>query len=431
MPRVSWGARVGWVVAMTTAGCTQVQPSGLVPGAPGVRARPLTPVMLGRAGERDSAVLASFEVPAAARPRGSGGSGPVFDLGSGDCQCLCARNSTAANLLELKRRELLTGGSGSSHRCREHAVSLPGLEDELLFLAAREARNRSAGEGLELFYRLAGAEAKRCPLRQGIAEVDDALAKLEQAKRRGLPPPVDEADLRRRRLALLDDELELQLGLGQLNAALRTLIEPPPGDPGRIIRPVAPGPSGEALPDEANAVAIGLARRPELLALRRLQQALDVETLPAARRALASADPLLGIEPPRPHSRGLRRRKDDESDLAEVRDQLASYAAARERTIAEEIAQAVRNVRARRQQVEVARRQVASWSAEVEKAQARTAQGLASFAVALPAKAGLLQARQAQVEHEVAWNVALVKLKQAQGLLADECDAAPCARPHM
>ncbi len=337
------------------------------------------------------------------------------------------RNSTAANLLELKRLELLTGGSGSSHRCREHAESLPGLEDELLFLAAREARNRSAGEGLELFYRLAGAEAKRCPLRQGIAEADDALAKLEQAKRRGLPPPVDEGDLRHRRLALLDNELELQLGLGQLNAALRTLIEPPPGDPGRIIRPIAPGPSGEALPDEANAVAIGLARRPELLALRRLQQALDAETLPAARRALASADPLLGIEPPRSHTRGFRRRKNDESDLAEVRDQLASYAAARERTIAEEIAQAVRNVRARRQQVEVARRQVASWSAEVEKAQARAAQGLASFALALPAKAGLLQARQAQVEHEVAWNVALVKLKQAQGLLADECDASPCA----
>ena len=176
-------------------------------------------------------------------------------------------------------------------------------------------------------------------------------------------------------------------------------------------------------------MAVGLAHRPELLALRRFHQGLDIETLPAARHVLASVDALLGMASFRSHAPGSRlaealgrhRRKADAADLVAARAQLTLYTVERERAVAEEIAQAVRNVRIRRQQVEVARLQVASWSAEVEKSRAREAQGLESFAVSLPAKSGLLKAQGTMIEHEVAWNVALVKLKQSQGLLVDQC----------
>ncbi len=75
MPRVSWGGRVGWLVAMSMAGCAHLHSSGSAsrePAARGVQVPPFTPVMLGRVIGRDPVVRTSFDVPKASGPRGIG-----------------------------------------------------------------------------------------------------------------------------------------------------------------------------------------------------------------------------------------------------------------------------------------------------------------------------------------------------------------------
>ncbi len=341
-------------------------------------------------------------------------------LGPGDCAALAAAGSTAANLLDWRR---LADAPGPSGRRGDRSDASRAIRAELEGLAALEARNRSAGAALELYHRLAGVEARLGLLRRGIVEVDAAIAEVERIRARGLAAKVDEAALRRRRRELEGEDLELALARSNLRGSLQTL-----GKFGPEPWTLAPPPIAEALElspaaDPAAAVARGLARRPESRLLRLALRTLDSGTAPVARLLLASSDPIAGGTPRgRLGLRAIRAHSAPDPDLCVLRRQLELYTADRERAVAEEIAQAVRTVRVRFAEVDLARKQVQSWDDEVARVEERTRQGLASFAEALPARAGLLKATEALIAREVDRDVALAKLRQAQGVLP--CDRA-------
>ena len=382
------GVMVAGVVALAASGCAH----------PGAVCAPRPPAA------DEGVIRAGFE-PAAA---------PIA-LDPEACRCLAAGNATVANLLELRRR---ADEADPPRRPDRGAGPAWALRRELLHLDALEARNRSAGAALELYHQLAGVEARRERLRLGLADADAALAKAEAIKGRGLAPRrVDEEALRRRRLDLVDADLELAQARDRLRGELQGLIKLRSE---WTVPPLAESAGPETPIDPRAAVAIGLARRPELRLLRRLRACLDAEALPAARLVLARADPLLALGPIRPGCRlGWGRGAEDE--LCTVRRQLDLLLADRERAVAEEVARSAGAVRARSAQVEVARAQVRSWEADVARAEARERQGLAPFVEALPARAGLLKAREALVGREVDRKVARARLAQAQGLLAEGC----------
>jgi len=394
MPRRS-GSVVG-LVALAAAGCAL--PGGLGAG------RPVGDPGVVRAGFESSAVPVTP------------GPGPEA------IRCLAARHSTAANLLELRRRAV---ESDPPRRLDRGAGPVWVLRRELLELAALEARNRSAGAALELYHQLAGVEARRELLRLGIADADAALAKAGAIKGSGLAPGrVDEEALRRRRLDLDHDGLELRLARDRLRGELQGLVRLDPGTWPIPPTPASVGP-GPAI-DPRAAVAVGLARRPDLRLLRRLRSSLDAGALPAARLVLARADPLLAAGPARSLCRLGR---GDGAELGAVRRQLDLLLADREQAAAGEIARAAGAVQVRSAQVEVARGQVRSWEADVERAEGRERRGIASFAAALPARAGLLKAREALVGREVDREVAGVLLTKAQGLMAKGCGGCGPAQP--
>lgn len=366
-----------------------------------------------RSGRHIAAALIACLLPIS----GAGGREAVRVLGPDDCEALAARNSTAATLLGRKRLEDAPRPSCLLGDRDEAARAVRG---ELLHLAALEARNRSAGAALELYHRLAGAEARRGLAARGIAEVDEALAQVAAIKGRGLASKVDEGALLRRRLEIEGDALDLDLARERLRGELATLLKLGPG-------PWALGPptfaADEGPPDPPSAIALGLACRPELRLLRLLRATLDAGTARAARLVLAEASPILAAGPPAArglramlgHSRGL-------DDLGALRGQLGVFLADRERAVAEEITQAASAIRVRREQVEVARRLVESWESEVSRAEQRRARGLATFAEAISPRAGLLKARDALVGREVERDLARVRLRQAQGGLGRSAD---------
>jgi hypothetical protein len=228
------------------------------------------------------------------------GAVPFLDVTPAQCQWYAAHSATAANRLELKAMEIDTAAARGRPACGSRC-GLAALRSEIARLAGWEARSRSAGAARELFYKLAAVEARRALLERGRREIDDDLAKVEGARQRVLALTVSDGDLKRYQLTLAGNALELQMTRDELDTRLQTLLQLGPGDAGRPIRPVAvPGSHDEPV-DEANALAVGLAHRPALILLRRLQQTLSTETLPAVHEVLVAAHALLGAES-QPHA---------------------------------------------------------------------------------------------------------------------------------
>jgi outer membrane protein TolC len=90
--------------------------------------------------------------------------------------------------------------------------------------AADEARNRSAGDAMESFYRLIEAEGRLAFLLLSLNEVNESLKRAEELQAKGLPPPVEISAVRKRLIELRSDEVNLRIALLQLNARLKVLL---------------------------------------------------------------------------------------------------------------------------------------------------------------------------------------------------------------
>ncbi len=289
---------------------------------------------------------------------------PVYRcLSARDCQCLAVEASPLGNLLD--RESQLSSQQASARKIgRNKALQATDLKVQMLTYLAQEDRNRSAARALDAYYNLGEAEAGADILQRSLTQVANALTTARELKAKGLP--ADDTALYRQQLDLLVREAHLQVRTQQLNSELRTLLgfEPCPADwqfsPVDAFR-VALDPL-----DPDGAVAFGLARRPELLLLRQLEDELCSGNLDAIGKQLQALNAALGQTPAHcPKLQQLLAKLCGSSDAdREVRQQQVSeYRAARERAVAEEIRQAVQTVQGQVEVVILTVQRADSWRA--------------------------------------------------------------------
>src|SRR5262249_41482548 len=156
--------------------------------------------------------------------------------------------------------------------------------------------------------------------------------------------------LRRRRVATLDGNIELDLAIERLNAELRHRLELGPVDEPWRIWPVADW-NVVAEPIDADAaVALGVERKPELVLYGRLAQSLDGENAALVRGVLGQVHSLLVLSCQREVPRWrvlltlLSSPDASEQEVRALCRQLQAYRIEREQAVADEIRQGVMTV---------------------------------------------------------------------------------------
>jgi hypothetical protein len=187
--------------------------------------------------------------------------------------------------------------------------------------------------------------------------------------------------------------------------------------------------------DVQAAVALGLARRSDLVLLRRLGESLDRENAPLVRKALGQIHALLELSC-RDELTGwkvlLTLFKGSQASDLEVQElcrQLQAYRIERELAVADEIRQDVMTVAARLRQVAVAREDVQSWERRLDELKAKAERGMSTFPERTTVQLRRLEAQGSVIEKVMAWNIARIRLAQHQGILIDGCGPAANPRP--
>ena len=414
------------LLLVTVVGC--VHPSGVCNGAaPGPDSLPPAASRGQREGDFEGGPA---NLPGHLPLAAAGPAAPTYQpLPALACQCRAAWTSNAANLLDREgdavEQENQAGCLGPGRKVQEQA----NLKETILHDSALEVRNDAAGAALELYYRLAEAEAKSGVVLASIKEIDDALARTQELKAKGLKPPVEIEVLRRQRFDLLSDQARLQLRIEELNGGLRVLLGPDDCANNVRLWPVCPWHTVADLVDPHAAVAEGMAHRPELLLLRAVSARLDATTLSVVRQLLTSVNGLLGMAQKPPTCAALARLAGSlgctspatEAELEARRAELDQYRQERERQVRDTILADVRALPFQRDLLALAGAQVSAWQDEVRDLEDREARGIASYAEVSKARLEWLRARAKVIEEAAAWERAVVKLKRDQGVLVLEC----------
>jgi outer membrane protein TolC len=330
------------------------------------------------------------------------------------------RNAEIANVLEVEG-----DGQGHNANCSPEASSSGrrGLYESVTGYAAEEARNRRAGEALEAYYRLAEAEGRADPLREGLTELQAAIERAQDLQKRGvLGPGAAEAALRKWAESR-GDQVELETRIDFLNGQLKWMDNLAcDGQADYRIWPTDPLQVTGANPDPRHCVAEGLARRADLNLLRALAAALDARTLPVANQALSTVSSLLGGP-----AGGCKELKDLAAHLLPclkngavetARSQVDVLLQARERQATQEIITAARLVAERRVEAAVASMRVELAGRKVKDLEERLNKGENVRTELTTARLDAFKDRSDQVHAAADFMVACVRLKQAMGLLA-------------
>jgi hypothetical protein len=337
-------------------------------------------------------------------------------LDADTCQCLAAANAALANALASESQLVACTQSGGCSR-----QMMAAMQMDALAIREFEERNEAAASALEAFYQLAEAEASRELLQQSLEEIGRMIGYIDQLQAKGLAVDVDQHAVRRQETELREQREQLELSVVQLNGKLRYLLGFEVDDP----EPIGPQADlqGTMEPiDVEGAIAEGLARRPDLCTLTILRDSVSKHTLPAVRAGMSQIDPLLGASSARP--RLLGQCFTSAADRYEVPfrwQQLNQLLASQHHLATEEIRQAAFTVQTQRSQVAMAREVLDSRRQRLTWLQGR--RGLGGVTAFDISKARLEEiAAQRELTHQlVAWRIAQVKLKGAQGLLAAEC----------
>jgi hypothetical protein len=334
-------------------------------------------------------------------------------LNEADCPCLAARASTLGNLLDQKAQTL----SESKHKCQLRADKASELSSTVLHFAADEARNHSAGDAMEAFYRLVEAEGRLPLLLLGLKEVNDSLKRAEDLQAKGLRPPVEIAVIRRQLTDLRTDEVNLRIATLQLNAKLKVLLGLSCGD--YSLWPVADLKVVPEVPDIDEAVAYGLCHRPDLAFLEALAGGLDATV---ASQALGGLNPLLGESSSSTCCASLLACLHGKNTQC-AQSQVQTLLADRKHQATEEIRQAVGLVAYRVRLIILARQKVESDDRQVKELEEKKGKGLDVETELGTARLNLHKAQGEQLREVVNWKIARAQLRQAQGRLLEEC---PC-----
>ncbi len=369
-------------------------------------------------------------LPAESLP-GSALDGPTayYALTPKDCQCMAARCCGVANLMAIERKAIKCQDNSKCMCVKPKKPQGGAFKQEILESAEQEARDQQAGAALELYYRLAEAEAGLDLLQASVDELDSALVTAKELRERNIISESEYQRLGAQRAKTLTDRTELQMNVGRLNVELGKLV----------CVNICPGEAQfwplvdlDATCQEVNveaAVKLALANRGELKILRAIQRDLSLLTLPAAREAMRSINGLLGSADPKykfPQLQILAETFCHEGpysiELQARRRQLALRIAEREAAIAGDVREEAMQASRRCQTASLAKARadslgkVARDLEELHKKQLNV-----TAADVTKAKLEWIQARGDVVKEVSARERAKAKLKQHEGILPMEC----------
>ena len=185
----------------------------MAPQLPPANAEPLTPVV-------DRAAIAAPPAPAYRR------------LTAAMCQELAVRNSEIATVLQ--KAALDSGGGKKKH----HGSDAGEARAQALLFAAEEARNRAAGEALDMYYKLVAAEAGAQVGRGAEGDLNRLLKTARAAVAAGQKEPPGTAQLEAQLAEVSADVIRAEGGARELNHGLRAAS----GSAAGLSRPVLAGP---------------------------------------------------------------------------------------------------------------------------------------------------------------------------------------------
>jgi outer membrane protein TolC len=301
------------------------------------------------------------------------------------------------------------------------------LRQCVLYFLELEIRNRSAGAALDLYFRVAEAEAKDELLDLGIRDLGTAYEQAKSVAEKGFKLPIELASLARQRLDAETDRVRVRSGLVDLNVRLKGLIGQEDLPLNEQLWPDADFTVNYSPVDVEAAIANAMNQRAELLLLRTLARDLDAKTLPVVREFLQGV------------AAGLGKQAKSKSPVGQLYDslkaivtlyaaerglragQLEQLIADREAAIATEVRQAAGQVAIHAQLVDLGRQRVDSNQARVQEMNDRLEKSAATFLDVLQAKLDWYKARAAFTGDVMGWHRAMAELRRAQGVLVAEC----------
>ncbi len=381
-----------------------------------IHGQPFDDRNVGTLAEVDDALRPSLPQPAAYRA-----------LSAEQCQCLAVKASSEGDSMASERRALTI--TASPHGLSEDER----LKIQVLWASELEARNHSAAEALTTYYHIAQAEADRPILAKSLQEIDDALANVGRLRQHGVQVPFDDGELKRQRLALLDKQLELTGQLDQLNAKLVQLLGLSTPEVRPRLWPTADLTVVVAPSDIDLAVAVGVATRPELRLLSSLRSSLKAKNVAITRGVVGGASTLVGSQSKftglvslLDFPAILGQRRANRRELPTRQRQLAEHYEQRRREVTAEIQQAVLEAESSLRRTAVEKETVVAWRSQLDELAEKKRIDEATFVDITRARLRRLEAESDEIEQIVAWKIALVKVKEAQGVLVTECQGAHC-----
>jgi hypothetical protein len=332
-------------------------------------------------------------------------------LTEAECQCMAAQASSRAALLDGEARM----SRGRSAR--------KGLQEAVLSYSAMEARNQDAGSALEMYPRLAEAEARKDIVDGSLILVRKALDEARNLKKQGLRVPEEFEEFERQHYQLQADRAQADSAIDRLNRMLgkKLGMEGIP-ETERLWPETALAVSGTPV-NVSEVLGVGLGTRPQLLLLRQVAEETNPRTLATVQKLLGSSSGLLGMPAGGPLHELLALVCARETDVR--RDQVEELLRQREQEVAGEILQAAHDQDTATRLVAIGRERVALAQAKARDQEAKRAKGTVSAVAVITAQLALLKARSETLHEIVSWQIARIKLKEAQGLLVQECGYDP------
>lgn len=339
-------------------------------------------------------------------------------LAAEECRRLACAHAGLANLIE---RAADDSTQRRSFWLRENPAD--ALRTSLASHLSREARNRTAGAALELYFRLLEAELLSDALTATQTEMDALIAIAAKTADAGFKESADLLQLRKQQVELRADQARLRSGIARLNAELKSLLHLD-ATAGNLLPTDTIQVPPEPL-DANQAVRIGLAARADLQALRTLIAGLDTTTLGAVRQALVGLVPPLGAvtTATRVLAPGLQSLLQHlaKPEVESLRRQLQTHLADREREVTKDIRSAVDEWTGARELVAIAKRRLIVETERVAELKVKRDAGVAVEAEYRRATLDVMRAEADIVREAAKWKLADVKARQTMGILCLEC----------
>src|SRR5262249_16871290 len=137
----------------------------------------------------------------------------------------------------------------------QDALRRRSFEQRVRYWVALDARNRSAGTALELYFRLAEAEVSADLLRETQSVLAATIDQMEKGREKGIKWPVEVATFQRSRIETATQADELELRIRQLNVELKSRLGLP-DSPGARLWPTKDWPVAPVALDADAAVGV-------------------------------------------------------------------------------------------------------------------------------------------------------------------------------